>query len=164
MCFALLTHQWLTHVHHLQHKDDPERTRMWANAQRDGRPAEYRWRPLFNAAKFCWRRLLECRAVTLHISMSISSATFTCSSKLMVDSDSTHLVYNLSEPDFRLSFYESYHESSNFAECRYFTTFKRPYFRIAWRYTVRSLGVLVVLQVPCMLIWPWLDPRSRSRS
>jgi len=31
---------------------------MWADAQRDGRPAEYRWRPLFNAAKFgnahCW--------------------------------------------------------------------------------------------------------------
>ena len=25
-------------------------TRMWANAQRDGRPAEYRWRRLFNAA------------------------------------------------------------------------------------------------------------------
>ena len=23
---------------------------MWANAQRDGRPAKYRWRPLFNAA------------------------------------------------------------------------------------------------------------------
>jgi len=23
---------------------------MWANAQRDGRPAEYRWRPLSNAA------------------------------------------------------------------------------------------------------------------
>ena len=29
-----------------------EVTRMWANAQRDGRPAEHRWRPLFNAAKF----------------------------------------------------------------------------------------------------------------
>ena len=27
-------------------------TRMWANAQRDGRPAKYRWLPLFNAAKF----------------------------------------------------------------------------------------------------------------
>jgi len=27
-------------------------TRMWADAQRDGRPAEYRWRSLFNAAKF----------------------------------------------------------------------------------------------------------------
>jgi len=38
---------------------------MWANAQRDGRPAEYR-RPLFNAAKFGWCRLQECRAVTLH--------------------------------------------------------------------------------------------------
>jgi len=25
---------------------------MWANAQRHGRPAEHRWRPLFNAAKF----------------------------------------------------------------------------------------------------------------
>jgi len=23
---------------------------MWANAQSDGRPAEYSWRPLFNAA------------------------------------------------------------------------------------------------------------------
>jgi len=43
---------------------------MWANAQSDGRPAEYRWCPLFNAAKFGWRpllecRLLECRAATL---------------------------------------------------------------------------------------------------
>ena len=26
-------------------------TRMWANAQRGGRPAEYRWCPLFNATK-----------------------------------------------------------------------------------------------------------------
>jgi len=29
-----------------------EETRMWANAQRDGRPAKRRWRRLFNAAKF----------------------------------------------------------------------------------------------------------------
>jgi len=35
------------------------RTRMWANAQPDGRPAEHRWRPLFNAAKFGWRPLLD---------------------------------------------------------------------------------------------------------
>jgi len=27
---------------------------MWANAQRDGRPAKYRWRPLFNTAKLFW--------------------------------------------------------------------------------------------------------------
>jgi len=25
---------------------------MWANAQRDGCPAEYGWRPLFNVPKF----------------------------------------------------------------------------------------------------------------
>jgi len=37
---------------------------MWANAQRDGRSAEYSWHSLFNAAKFGWRPLLECRAVT----------------------------------------------------------------------------------------------------
>ena len=40
-------------------------TRMWASAQRDGRPAEYRWRPPLKAAKFGWRPLLECRAVRL---------------------------------------------------------------------------------------------------
>jgi len=33
--------------------------------KRDGRPAEYRWRPLFNAVKFGLRSLLECCAVTL---------------------------------------------------------------------------------------------------
>jgi len=27
-------------------------TRMWAYAERDGRPVEYKWCPLFNAAKF----------------------------------------------------------------------------------------------------------------
>ena len=36
-----------------------KKTRMWANAQPDGRPAEHRWRPLFNAAKFGWRPLLD---------------------------------------------------------------------------------------------------------
>jgi len=38
---------------------------MWADAQRDGHPAECRWHPLFNAAKSGWRPVLECRAVTL---------------------------------------------------------------------------------------------------
>jgi len=38
---------------------------MWANAQCDGCPAEHRWHPLFNAAKFGWRSLLYCCAVTL---------------------------------------------------------------------------------------------------
>jgi len=38
---------------------------MWANAQRDGRPAEYSWRPVLNAAKFGSHALLKCRAVML---------------------------------------------------------------------------------------------------
>ena len=28
------------------------RLEMWAKAQRDGRPAEYGWRPMLNAAQF----------------------------------------------------------------------------------------------------------------
>ena len=31
---------------------------MWANTQRDGRPAEYRWRPLLNAA--VWQTPVPC--------------------------------------------------------------------------------------------------------
>jgi len=42
-----------------------QKLEMWANAQRDGRPAEYRWCPLFNAAKFGWCPLLEYRVVML---------------------------------------------------------------------------------------------------
>jgi len=38
---------------------------MWASDQGDGCPAEYRWRPVLNAAKFGSRPLLKCRAVTL---------------------------------------------------------------------------------------------------
>ena len=48
-----------------QKKCTTNTTRMWANAQRDGCPAEYRWRSLFNATKFGWHPLLECCAVTL---------------------------------------------------------------------------------------------------
>jgi len=36
------------HFNYQKHK----KLEMWANAQRDGRPAEYRWRPVSNAAKF----------------------------------------------------------------------------------------------------------------
>jgi len=45
-------------------EENNDRLEMWANAQRHGRPAEYSWRPLFNAAKFV-SPLLEYRAVTL---------------------------------------------------------------------------------------------------
>jgi len=46
---------WLTVFIRLkrnQQYDTDIKTRMRANAQRDGLHAEYRWRPLFNAAKF----------------------------------------------------------------------------------------------------------------
>ena len=37
----------------IRHKGSKrDTTRMWANTQRDGRPAEHMWRPLVNAAKF----------------------------------------------------------------------------------------------------------------
>jgi len=58
--YTIIKSTFLTN--HSQYTDKLE---MWANAQRDGRPAKYRWRPLFNAAKFGWRPLLDCRAVTL---------------------------------------------------------------------------------------------------
>ena len=52
-CFrvlAALLHANLAHI--LVCYALPDKTRMWANAQPDGRPAEHRWRPLLNAAKF----------------------------------------------------------------------------------------------------------------
>jgi len=45
----LFTFVWLMFYWQSAMNDE---TRMWANAQHDGRPVEHRWRPLFNAAKF----------------------------------------------------------------------------------------------------------------
>jgi len=44
-------------IFHTQTKK--ETTRMWANAQPDGRPAKHRGRLLFNATKFGSRPLLD---------------------------------------------------------------------------------------------------------
>jgi len=41
--FSDLQLEWPSNLHR-------NKLEMWANAQRDGRPAEYRWRPLFNAS------------------------------------------------------------------------------------------------------------------
>ena len=35
--------------------------KMWASAQRDGRPAEYMWRPLFNAAVWLFSNAAKTR-------------------------------------------------------------------------------------------------------
>ena len=37
------------HISDLIEERKKKELEMWANAQRDGRPVEYRWRPLFNA-------------------------------------------------------------------------------------------------------------------
>ena len=63
MCRSMVDIQSATAEIRRGKKED--RTRMWANAQRDGRPAEYRWHRLFKAAKFGWRPLPQCRAVTV---------------------------------------------------------------------------------------------------
>ena len=55
----------LSVIEHWLGLSPPNATRVWANAQCDGRSAKYRWRPLFNAAKFAWCPLLKCRAVTV---------------------------------------------------------------------------------------------------
>ena len=67
----------------------------------------------------------------LHFSGFISSATLAWSSRLMVGYDNMRPTPSLSEPCFWISFSESYHVTSNFAECRYYRTFKGPYFPIA---------------------------------
>ena len=48
ICLRKLEYIWLLHV--FKHLFYIIKLEMWANAQRDGRPAEYRWRPHFNAA------------------------------------------------------------------------------------------------------------------
>jgi len=53
-CSITLLYFFSEHIRKIHSK-----TRMWANAQPDGRPAEHRWRPLFNAPKFGWRPLLD---------------------------------------------------------------------------------------------------------
>jgi len=54
-CAQKLTRSQLNLPHGTKQKSNEEtknKLEMWANAQRDGRPAKYRWRPLLNAAKF----------------------------------------------------------------------------------------------------------------
>jgi len=46
-------------VSHEPVTEKPKELEMWANAQRDSHPAEYRWSPLFNATEFGWRPLLD---------------------------------------------------------------------------------------------------------
>ena len=52
MLLEILGIPWKEHQTNVSVLYELNTSRMWANAQRDGRPAEHRWRTLFNAAKF----------------------------------------------------------------------------------------------------------------
>jgi len=71
----------------------------------------------------------------VHFSRSISSAVLCGAQKWWLAVIVRDLDYSLSESDFWISFRESYHESSNFALCPYFTIFQWPYFGSVWRYS-----------------------------
>jgi len=81
--------------------------------------------------------------------------------KLMVDCDMrpSLLVYSLSEPSFWISFSVSYHMTSYFAECRYYRTFKGPYFPIAWGYNhmVGRAGSTNTHRTPMCICACWYD-------
>ena len=68
------------------------------------------------------------------------------------------LVYGLLKSDFRISFSESYHVSSSFAEYRYYTNFpnfKWPYFRTAGGYghMVGHAGPIRIAHIDVALTW-----------
>jgi len=51
--YSVAYHNWVMHcLYNYNINIITTLTRMWANVQRDGRPTEYRLRPLFNAVKF----------------------------------------------------------------------------------------------------------------
>jgi len=91
---------------------------MWANAQRDGRPTEYWWSPLFNAAKFGWRPILECRAVTLprrETRLNLQGCSKLVNRSQPLVGRSLPLLRHVEEV---LLF-------NNFSDCRYMPSFRR---------------------------------------
>jgi len=52
MCGSMVDIQSAKSVINARKKEEEEELKCGPNAQRYGRPAEYRWRPLFNATKF----------------------------------------------------------------------------------------------------------------
>ena len=55
---------------------------MWANAQPDGRPAAYRWRPLFNAAVWLWSNAAKTRNPMKFAGVSQTNETISAASGL----------------------------------------------------------------------------------
>jgi len=53
---------------------------MWANAQRDGRPARYRWRPLFNAAVWLCSNAAKMRNLLKFVEVPQTNKTISAAS------------------------------------------------------------------------------------
>jgi len=73
------------------------------------------------------------------------------------------LVYSLSEPIFEFPYRKAIRRVQTSRNVN-ISRNSNGHISIVREATVRRLGMLVVLQLLCMLIWPWPDPRSRSRS
>jgi len=75
-----------------------------------------------------------------------------------------NLFYSLSESEFWISFSESV--TSNIAEYQNVNIIRnsKGHISLLLEATVTRFGMLIVLYVLCVLIWPWPDPRSMSRS
>ena len=72
-----------------------------------------------------------------------------------------NLVYSLSKPDFWISFSMSYQVTATSRNVD-MTGHSNGHISLLLEARVTLLGVLVVY-VLCILIWPWPDPRSKSR-
>jgi len=104
--------------------------------------------------------LLKLRKV--HFSRSISSTTFTCSSKLMVDGDSIGRGLRLFWARFLNLLLGKLSQEFRLRRISIFHDIKQPYFRTVWCYS-QMVGRAGSSKVLCMLMWPWPSPRSRSR-
>ena len=87
---------------------------MWANAKRDGRPAEYRWRPLFNEA--VW--------LTPTTRVPCSKAAKTRKPLKFAGLPQTRQqISAVSRPKFTILYYEDvwrrYRCLTSFSDCRY---------------------------------------------
>jgi len=102
--------------------------------------------------------------VKLHFSRSISSAVFARSSKLMVAGDSMWSNPQLVGARFSNFLIEKLSREFKLRGMSIFDEIQNGHISVVREVTVRWLGMLVVLQVLCMLMWPWPDPKWRSRS
>jgi len=101
----------------------------------------------------------------VHFSRSISSATFTWTSKLMIDSDTGTWSTACRSPIYEFPSRKAItrvQTSPNVDISRN----SNGHMSVLRNATVTWLGVQVAIHIGLlrMLIWPWPDPRSRSRS